>query len=124
MGNCIRHESSAVWAGEDWSSVISKEPAAKDKLRNKMKKNQRSATTLAGDKRIVRSSTEIKVRITKKELEELLQKVDDVEGLSVEQALSQFMNSRHQYDIQERSSSQLSLQSIPEVDEADNQRRE
>ncbi|PIA57921.1 hypothetical protein AQUCO_00500086v1 [Aquilegia coerulea] len=114
MGNCIRHESSTVWAGEDWSSVISKKPVRKDK--NKMKNNLGSQKyhLQQGHAKNARSSTEMKIRITKRELEDLLKEVD-LEGISLEHALTRYMKVGDKCHTQDPSS-QSALQSISEVD--------
>ncbi|KAL5730767.1 hypothetical protein ACHQM5_003559 [Ranunculus cassubicifolius] len=99
MGNCCGCEqsSSTIWGGEDWSSVISEKPAAKrDILHNKEKNgNPDSKKSLPGDTGTTASSTSIKIRITKEELKELLQKVE-IQGISFEQALTQSMDVREQ----------------------------
>ncbi|OVA11476.1 Protein of unknown function DUF4228 [Macleaya cordata] len=129
MGNCCRHESSTTWAGDDWgtpksetftkemskTSTTSEENEEKNLLscthhqhENDNQKNGKSSSSS--------SSTEVKIRITKKELEELLGKID-VQGLSVEQIIAQLMNSTSdddQYHAQQRSW-RPALQSIPEV---------
>ncbi|XVF70668.1 hypothetical protein PTKIN_Ptkin11bG0180900 [Pterospermum kingtungense] len=56
---------------------------------------------------------EVKVKITKKQLEELLGRVD-VKELSVQQVLAQLINVSNQYETNQRSW-RPALQSIPEV---------
>ncbi|KAF5178761.1 hypothetical protein FRX31_031652 [Thalictrum thalictroides] len=119
MGNCIRHESSTVWAGEDWSSVISKKTVRKDNsCSSKMKNNLQGSQKYQlqqGHSRNARSSTEMKIRITKRELEDLLVKVD-LEGISLEQALTRYMKVGDNKCHTQNPSSQSALQSISEAD--------
>ncbi|KAK9269414.1 hypothetical protein L1049_001187 [Liquidambar formosana] len=56
---------------------------------------------------------EVKIKITKKQLEELLGKVD-VQGLSVQQVLAQLMSVSDRYESHQRSW-RPALKSIPEV---------
>lgn len=58
-------------------------------------------------------TTEVKIKITKKQLEELLGKMD-VKELSVQQVLAQLINVSHSYETHHRSW-RPALQSIPEV---------
>ncbi|KAF9589023.1 hypothetical protein IFM89_018262 [Coptis chinensis] len=117
MGNCLRHESSDIWCGEDWGSPLPQKLATKNGMYNKSRRNNSTAEeeSLLGDdhKRNVPCTTEVKIKITKKELEELLGKVD-VQGLSVEQVLSHLINASDEYHTHQKSW-RPALQSIPEV---------
>ncbi|RDX62809.1 hypothetical protein CR513_58820, partial [Mucuna pruriens] len=88
MGNCLKHQSSATSTtsatDDDWEGSF----AAK-------------------------TTTEVKIKITKKQLEELLSKVD-VRELRVEQVLSQLMNHSGGYQSLQRPW-RPALQSIPEM---------
>lgn len=143
MGNCCRHESSMTWAGDDWdcfeseTRVSNKENRQQNKKFDEkvMKKKTEEIININEEfkmmnencsnhhKNIISSSSssstdQIKIRITKKELEELLGKID-VQGLSIEQILTQIlMNSSNndlQYHAQHHQSWRPALQSIPEV---------
>ncbi|KAE8680217.1 LRR receptor-like serine/threonine-protein kinase GSO1-like [Hibiscus syriacus] len=57
---------------------------------------------------------EVKVKITRKQLVELLGRVD-LKELSVQQVLAQLINVSHQYDQAYQRSWRPTLQSIPEV---------
>ncbi|XWS27843.1 hypothetical protein CRYUN_Cryun25bG0014600 [Craigia yunnanensis] len=127
MGNCLRHQSPTQWAGDDWGSSAANDDddsffasetthdtceykgmmniEEKGLLRNHQKTGftSSSATT----------THEIKVKITKKQLEELLGRVD-VKELSVQQVLAQLINVSNQYEANQRSW-RPALQSIPEV---------
>jgi iron uptake system EfeUOB component EfeO/EfeM len=61
-----------------------------------------------------KATTEVKIKITKKQLEELLSKVD-MRELRVEQVLAQLMNHSNGYESLQRSW-RPALQSIPEAD--------
>ncbi|KAF8414089.1 hypothetical protein HHK36_002088 [Tetracentron sinense] len=106
-----------TWAGDDWGS-----PAPERRDTRDGEKSQRTLEIeeekLLGEKGSCVSSsiTEVKIKITKKQLEELLGKVD-VQGLSVQQVLAQLMNVSDQYDQTQHRSWRPALQSIPEVSE-------
>ncbi|KAK2977880.1 hypothetical protein RJ640_020224 [Escallonia rubra] len=59
------------------------------------------------------TTTEVKIKITKKQLEELLGKID-VKGLPVQQVLAQLMSAGDGYKAHQKSW-RPALQSIPEV---------
>ncbi|GLT83264.1 hypothetical protein SLE2022_015630 [Rubroshorea leprosula] len=108
MGNCMRHgKSSAVWAGEDWGSLTSK-PWGNDDGDPEMKR-------LLGQSP---STTEVKITISKKELEELAKKVN-MQGLSLEQVLAKMVKEAGGYatELPEHHRHwRPVLQSIPEMD--------
>ncbi|KAK6132942.1 hypothetical protein DH2020_033326 [Rehmannia glutinosa] len=83
MGNCIRKESSVQWGGEDWGSF-----GSDDKTRNRDREINCSGEVLSSG---LPTGTEVKIKISKKQLEQLLKKAD-VPGVSVEQVLAQLMN--------------------------------
>ncbi|TKY46881.1 DUF4228 domain protein [Spatholobus suberectus] len=100
MGNCLRGQSFTKYndngSDDDWDfSTGGSAFAAAD-----------VATT-------AKTTTEVKIKITKKQLEELLSKVD-VRELRVEQVLSQLMNHSGGYQSLQRPW-RPALQSIPEV---------
>ncbi|KAJ4726070.1 DUF4228 domain protein [Melia azedarach] len=116
MGNCLRRESSVQWAGDDWDSV-----ASDHRSERAMKMEEEG---LLGDGKLgfitssssvtAAATTEIKIKITKKQLEELLGKVD-VKELSVQQVLVQLMNVGDRHRETHQRSWRPALQSIPEV---------
>ncbi|CAJ2639756.1 unnamed protein product [Trifolium pratense] len=100
MGNCLKKQSSTNYAtddDEDWDLSSSKGDF-------ETKSNYADVKTI----------TEVKIKITKKQLEELLSKVD-MRELRVEQVLSQLMNHSNGYKSLQRSW-RPALQSIPEMD--------
>ncbi|KAI5409360.1 hypothetical protein KIW84_054968 [Lathyrus oleraceus] len=101
MGNCLKGQSSTKYATDDeddWDF-----PASKGDY---VTKNN----AISGAK----TTTEVKIKITKKQLEELLRKVD-IRELRVDQVLVQLMNHSNGYKSLERSW-RPALQSIPEMD--------
>lgn len=102
MGNCIRHDSAMHWGGDDWGSVAEEEEETAE-IEGLLGKSVSSRSPEAVEV--------VKVRITKRQLEELLGKVDGKE-LTVHQAvvalLSAGPGSHHR-------PWQPALQSIPEA---------
>lgn len=123
MGNCLRHEPPMQWAGEDWGSLappthfsgdthheISSDKAMKGEKDSLLKENPGFSSSSSSSSS---STTEVKVKISKKQLEELLGKVD-VQGLTVHQVLQHLMNVSDRFETEQRSW-RPALQSIPEV---------
>ncbi|XP_020230614.1 uncharacterized protein LOC109811321 [Cajanus cajan] len=105
MGNCLKHQSSTKYVdggddtdGENWSFQGGESVFAATNI----------VVTTAK-----KTTTEVKIKITKKQLEELLSKVD-VRELRVEQVLSHLMNHSGGYQSLQRPW-RPALQSIPEV---------
>lgn len=125
MGNCCGHESSSmVWAGDDWGSVTLPEKqqhgvlfdeAGSGASSNMEKKRllgekRNSFTSLASSS----STREVKIKMTKRELEELVRNVE-MQGLSLEQVLARMINGNNGYQLEHQRSWRPVLQSIPEV---------
>ncbi|MBA0580310.1 uncharacterized protein LOC105787199 [Gossypium raimondii] len=109
MGNCLRHQqhqSSTRWAGDEWGSSAS---AANDGDEEKGLLVNNPEIGLNASPSAIH---EVKVKISKKQLEELLGRVDAKE-LSVQQVLEQLINVGNQYEANQRSW-RPALQSIPE----------
>ncbi|KAI6704509.1 hypothetical protein NL676_007471 [Syzygium grande] len=115
MGNCCRAESSSsssmIWAGDDWNSLLNDGRESKSVLND------------ADGKRVSSSShaREIKIKISKKELEKLVQ-ITEADGLSLEQLLPLLINKNtldhHQSGFVKyggHRSWRPALQSIPEA---------
>lgn len=141
MGNCLRRESGMEWAGEDWGSLESKSHHSNSMHSTKDTYDNTEKLKLLGEIRsgsdIYSSSSsssggitglenkEVKIKISKKELEQLVERFHGVQGLSIEQVLlSHLMNGGdyyhyHDHDLQRQWEHQRSwrpvLQSIPEV---------
>jgi|UniRef100_A0A2N9F043 hypothetical protein len=141
MGNCLRRESrSMVWAGDDWGSLTSSknqhqqhdamfvEEADHDDDNNNASYNmerQRLLGDMGAFSKLSSSSTsssnhnsntrEVKIKITKKELEELVRR--DMQGLSVKQVLARLTEAADEdkYVLEHQRSWRPALQSIPEV---------
>ncbi|KAM7265567.1 hypothetical protein ACFE04_003250 [Oxalis oulophora] len=85
MGNCLRHgSSSAVWAGDDWGSLLRNDEHDEDIPCTCSSPS--SSSKIVSSKSINSSNTEVKIRMTKKELEKLLSEMH-IKGLSLEQVL-------------------------------------
>ncbi|KAL3322682.1 hypothetical protein AABB24_039992 [Solanum stoloniferum] len=118
MGNCIRKESSMQWGGEDWGFPSTVSEINEDFCHRKtMKLEENHHQLLIGEcKENIHSSMpiikEVKVKITKKQLTELMGKAD-VQGLSVHQLLTQLMNVSERFELH-NNSWRPALQSIPE----------
>ncbi|KAJ8431303.1 hypothetical protein Cgig2_018375 [Carnegiea gigantea] len=127
MGNCIRRESQMQWGGEDWSQVM---PTDDEKLAMKIEEELGIST---GDMMMMddhhknyyycgnnksyskgsskAKSTEVKIKITKKQLEKMLDKADleHQDGLSVQQVLVQLMKVGAQFESHQRYEPDFSL---------------
>jgi hypothetical protein len=122
MGNCIRHESSMQWGGEDWGSpekggLFAGDEMGKGAMRMEEEKgligDDHDSTTGFSSSTTAAKTTEVKIKITRKQLEELLGRVD-IKDLSVHQVLAQLMSVSDRYEAHHRSW-RPALQSIPEV---------
>lgn len=119
MGNCIRHESSMQWGGEDWGSPAKEGLFAGEEVDGKAMKMEEKGLLGDDESGLISSSTtaakttEVKIKITRKQLEELLGRVD-IKDLSVHQVLAQLMSVSDRYEEHQRSW-RPALQSIPEV---------
>ncbi|GMH25506.1 hypothetical protein Nepgr_027349 [Nepenthes gracilis] len=124
MGNCITHESKMQWGGEDWSPTVASEreimgeEGEDEDERLYVKKSSPFSTetaTVKATKTTETKTTEVKIRITKKQLEELIGKVD-VKGLSTEKVLAELMAVCAEFETtQQIRSWRPRLQSIPEA---------
>ncbi|OWM81275.1 hypothetical protein CDL15_Pgr007313 [Punica granatum] len=103
MGNCIRHESPMQWGGDNWSSAAGDEEEEELAYGLNMAKSLESQSPAAVEM--------VKVRITKRQLEELLGKVD-VKELSVHQAVTQLLSAAA---VSHHRTWRPALQSIPET---------
>ncbi|XP_022777410.1 uncharacterized protein LOC111318808 [Durio zibethinus] len=107
MGNCIRHDKSS-WADDDWESFVSTNRQGDDGEINSVEKEK-----LLGGNRDA-NTREVKITISKKELEELAQKVD-MQGLTLEQVLTRMVKGGDVYEAEQHRSWKPVLQTIPEV---------
>nr|POF27075.1 hypothetical protein CFP56_77286 [Quercus suber] len=126
MGNCLRRESSSmVWAGDDWGSLNSSKnhhdamlaEADHDHKGNNVERhrllgNMSSSSASAGNNH----AREVKIKITKKELEELV----NMQGLSMEQILARLAEAADdsKYELERQRSWKPALQSIPELQQS------
>ncbi|KAM1804687.1 hypothetical protein ACFX16_030711 [Malus domestica] len=128
MGNCIRHES-FMWAGEDWGSLangmngdgycdgdqanIKIMKREKNQIEEASQRDSCCSTTTTSNSSKIGAVTELKIKITKKQWEELLGKVE-FKQTSVEQVLAQLIGVSDGYETQLQRSWRPALQSIPE----------
>ncbi|PSS24783.1 Sorting nexin-2 like [Actinidia chinensis var. chinensis] len=98
MGNFLGCKSSMVWEGDDWESIATMELPKREL-----------------EQRLVGENREVKIKVTKKQLEELLARVE-AGDMAVDQVLSSLINSGDRFETQHPRSWRPSLQSIPEVD--------
>ncbi|XVE50630.1 hypothetical protein DITRI_Ditri01bG0178900 [Diplodiscus trichospermus] len=128
MGNCLRHHSSSKWAGDDWGTSAANDEddgffvyeTGRDTCEYKSAINIKEKGLIGNHQKNGFTSSspattinEVKVKITKKQLEELLGRAD-VKELSVQQVLARLINVSDQYEADQRSW-RPALQSIPEV---------
>ncbi|KAL4386936.1 hypothetical protein GQ457_09G001340 [Hibiscus cannabinus] len=111
MGNCRRRVDS-FWADEDWGSLVSTttghggdggevNSTEKDRL-------------LGGGKMGGNYTREVKIMLSKKELEQLVHDMD-MQGLTLEQALARMVDGGDVYEAEHHRPWKPELQSIPEV---------
>lgn len=110
MGNCLRHESEMHWAGEDWDEFITE-----DHHSSKISKEAKTVI-VTQDCKSTDPSHEIKIRLTKKQLQDLLNKVNVHDLTFHQQAFScpSQINRGNEEANQQRLWRPV-LQSIPEV---------
>ncbi|XP_058099667.1 uncharacterized protein LOC131244011 [Magnolia sinica] len=102
-----------TWAGEDWGPIgTDQDRSINGHYESVQKMGEKEEDRLLGEKKGA-SSTEVKIKITKKELEELLGKLD-IQGMSIEKVLTQLMDAGGECHLRHRSW-RPALQSIPEV---------
>lgn len=139
MGNCLRRNPSRmVWAGEDWGSVAASKHSRHGRVMDESTGYdddngdangghcidvEKESLLLSSSSSQPPSIREVKIKITKKELQELVRRVE-IQGLSLEQVLENLMaanggdgggysgHDRHQ--LQHQCSWRPALQSIPE----------
>ena len=114
-----------VWGGEDWGSPADEGFLNHDdddqyqkgfvttSTSSNYSTSSTSGTNYYGDNHSTKT-TEVKIKITKRQLEELLGKVD-VKDMSVQQVLAQLISVSDGYQTQQLRSWRPALQSIPEV---------
>ncbi|KAF3660575.1 hypothetical protein FXO37_13386 [Capsicum annuum] len=124
MGNCcLTRGSNMVCAGDEdeWEYVAASKNnyvAEKEKLFSSSTSSSSSSSSFSSSETI--NYREVKIRITKKDLEKILAgKIDNIDQVTMDQLLSRFLNSsKNNFDfenIQRQQSWRPRLQSIPEV---------
>ncbi|OIT37619.1 PREDICTED: uncharacterized protein LOC109240508 [Nicotiana attenuata] len=124
MGNCcLKHGSNMVWAGDDdeeWECVVAPKTLVeeKEKLLSDNSRDLFSSSSSSSSSTI--NYKEVKIRISKKELEKMLGKIENMEEVTMDQLLSGFLSSSNNSfeceNFQVQRSWRPRLQSIPEVD--------
>lgn len=113
MGNCLRHESEMHWAGEDWDDFITQDEEDHHHSSKKTSTKARKTVTVKREsKSCDPSHHEIKIRLTRKQLQDLLNKVNvhDSTGYAAPD-IDRTNQEGNQYRLWKPV-----LQSIPEVD--------
>ncbi|KAG5246746.1 hypothetical protein OIU76_028991 [Salix suchowensis] len=122
MGNCCKSAAAAaVWAGDDWSSVAHHKHRHATMFDGADDHEEHGADMerqrLLGTGSLSSGSTrEVKIRVTKRELEEIMARVN-LQGFSMEQVLARLVNSadlNFEMDLNHKHW-KPALQSIPEV---------
>ncbi|MBA0811843.1 hypothetical protein Gohar_025858, partial [Gossypium harknessii] len=112
MGNCFTHENS-YWADEDWGSLVSTHGWHRydDEINN----TEEKVKLLGHGEKIAGNTSEVKLTISKKELEQLVHMMD-VQGSTLEQALARMLvdGGGDVYEVEQRRPWKPVLQSIPE----------
>ncbi|PWA86314.1 hypothetical protein CTI12_AA140870 [Artemisia annua] len=106
MGNCIKKQPAIHPDNDDCRSLVTS-PENKSHIGNHCDNNKKVDNY--GEKKV---KTEIKIKISKKQLEKLLGTAD-VKGLTTEQVLAQLMNVSDRVESHQRAW-RPALQSIPE----------
>ncbi|XP_015885742.3 uncharacterized protein LOC107421095 isoform X1 [Ziziphus jujuba] len=142
MGNCLRSESAMVWAGEDWGSLKSKshqhhqntmhyggvDDMEKQRLLHEIRASSSSSSSSSSLSNDCGTSRELKIKISKKELDQLIGRTGGMQGLTVEQFLSQLVINNGGGDhrpcwLDHQRSWRPALQSIPEGIKSEKRRR-
>ncbi|KAI3703833.1 hypothetical protein L1987_74028 [Smallanthus sonchifolius] len=112
MGNCMKKQPAAKSDGGGWGSPATS-PKKKDIFGNHRDGSPPKGEKYSGDRFSEKTATrEVKIKISKKKLEELLGKTE-VQGLTVEQMLAQLMSVSERFESHQRSW-RPALRSIPE----------
>ncbi|XP_038896531.1 uncharacterized protein LOC120084782 [Benincasa hispida] len=110
MGNCLRRDDAvAQWAGEDWDFLAAEGHDGQEGLLRDGEKKKCSAAVAST------TAATVKIKITKRQLEELLGKVD-IKEISVQQVLAQLIGVGDQFHESRHRHWRPVLQCIPEVD--------
>ncbi|MBA0877168.1 hypothetical protein Goshw_011977 [Gossypium schwendimanii] len=121
MGNCLRHQKKSSWVvdndDDDWEAIVSAHGEGGDNGGG-ISIAEEERLLGGGGKRgdVQNTSREVKITISKKELEQLVKKVE-LQGLTLEQFLSRVVNGGADlYEVEEQQPQPWKpmLQSIPE----------
>ncbi|XP_052178669.1 uncharacterized protein LOC127792257 [Diospyros lotus] len=96
MGNCIRKESAMQWAGEDWGSPASESPFSGERGQERSSHGKFTQMSAAAAQ-----VTEVKIKITKKQLAELVKKMERKE-LLVEEVVALLVSAGDGFEAHHR----------------------
>ncbi|KAL5730769.1 hypothetical protein ACHQM5_003561 [Ranunculus cassubicifolius] len=118
MGNCLGHKSSRIVDARHEDDLYFK-PSRSFSVDDRFLVEDKSKAPCSEDRSLVEdeskvpcSSAVVKIKITKKQLEELLGRVQ-VKGVSMEQILSQLLNVSKEFHTRKQQTWRPVLQTIP-----------
>ncbi|GAA0145593.1 hypothetical protein LIER_42871 [Lithospermum erythrorhizon] len=123
MGNCCNKDSSIHFGGEDWTSTTSEKFLSNQESSYGYESSmQREEEGLICKKKETiypissnNGTTEVKINISKKQLEELVKRTN-LEGVTIQQVITQLMDVGGRYELQHQRSWRPALKSIPETE--------
>lgn len=111
MGNCLRRDQKSSWGDDDdWESLVSTH------RQGEINSNIMEKDKLLGDRN--EHTREVKITMSKKELEQLVEKVNQLQGFTLEQVLAKMVQDEDTFELLEVEHHRPwkpMLQSIPEV---------
>ncbi|XP_064937279.1 uncharacterized protein LOC135588857 [Musa acuminata AAA Group] len=118
MGNCLNHQPGMTWVDEEgWDTMGSGSPRRDDRVAKTALEKLRQKSLLRRENGGASSSL-VKIKITKKQWEELMSRAD-MQGVDVHRVLSRIMGRSRSYVEGRGRQWRPSLRSIPEDAESE-----